>query len=154
MVINVAIAALSKKILASCTQDCPSHIDVFAQTPYYSAYPFLSELDSTTARWNPNADPNSPWTIEILTLVSILSYVSHASDHCIDFACSYPNNPSGVKRSPLVKDPEHVIVDMVYYWPMYTDIDVKMNEPIMIFSRYSGLMSIRKRPLYFSAGLS
>ena len=33
-------------------------------------------------------------------------------------------------------DPDHIITDMVYYWPMYTDIDKKMNASLMIFSRY------------------
>lgn len=47
----------------------------------------------------------------------------------------FPNNPDGSKRSPLVQDPERVIMDMVYYWPMYTDIDEKVNKSIMVFSR-------------------
>jgi len=48
---------------------------------------------------------------------------------------SYPNNPNGVRRNPLVKNNFHVIRDMVYYWPMYTDINESVAEPIMIFSR-------------------
>ena len=48
---------------------------------------------------------------------------------------SYPNNPNGVHRNPLVKNQQHVIRDMVYYWPMYTDIDLMISQPIMIFSR-------------------
>ena len=54
----------------------------------------------------------------------------------VTFALSYPNNPNGVKRNPLVKNPDHVIRDMVYYWPMYTDTSLTISEPIMIFSRY------------------
>lgn len=50
--------------------------------------------------------------------------------------CSYPNNPDGTKKAPLVKDPDHVITDMVYYWPMFTDIDKKMDDALMVFSRY------------------
>ena len=34
-----------------------------------------------------------------------------------------------------MKNPNHVIRDMVYYWPMYTDTNLVMSEPIMIFSR-------------------
>lgn len=67
MVLNLAVAALSRKMLAGCTQDCPSKVDVFVQTPYYTDYQNLREIESATARWNPAADPNSPWTIEILT---------------------------------------------------------------------------------------
>lgn len=52
---------------------------------------------------------------------------------------SYPNNPNGVKREPLTTIPGRVIMDMVYYWPMYTEIDQTMDKPIMIFSRYSGV---------------
>lgn len=51
----------------------------------------------------------------------------------------YPDNPSGVKRDPLVKDPSRVVRDMVYYWPMYTEIDTKQDQPLMVFSRYSDL---------------
>ena len=39
-------------------------------------------------------------------------------------------------RNPLVKDQNRVIRDMVYYWPMYTDTNTTISEPIMIFSRY------------------
>lgn len=68
MVLNLAVAALSRKMLSSCTKDCPEKVDVFAQTPYYAGYPGLAELQgSATARWNTDADPNSSWTIEILT---------------------------------------------------------------------------------------
>ncbi len=49
----------------------------------------------------------------------------------------YPDNPSGVKRDPLVKDPSRVVRDMVYYWPMYTEIDTKLDQPLMVFSRYA-----------------
>ena len=68
--------------------------------------------------------PPSPLFPPPITLLEIYSF------------CSYPNNPSGVKRSPLVKNPDHVIMDMVYYWPMYTDIETKVDHPIMVFSRY------------------
>ena len=47
----------------------------------------------------------------------------------------YPNNPDGAKRTPLVTDPDRIITDMVYYWPMYANIDEEMNESIMVFSR-------------------
>ncbi len=75
MVINVAVAALSKKILANCTGGCPSRVEYFAQTPYYTGYTYL--MDIPTAVWNPNADPESPWTIEILTSVNI-TQTNHA----------------------------------------------------------------------------
>ena len=52
---------------------------------------------------------------------------------------SYPNNPSGVKRNPLVMDPSRVVMDMVYYWPMYTDTEAKLDHPLMVFSRYIDL---------------
>ena len=49
--------------------------------------------------------------------------------------CRYPNNPSGEKRPALVQDSKRVIMDMVYYWPMYTDIDTRVDAEVMIFSR-------------------
>lgn len=55
------------------------------------------------------------------------------------YLTSYPNNPNGVCRSPLVKNQYHVIRDMVYYWPMYTDTNLTISEPIMIFSRWRNL---------------
>ena len=69
MVINVAVMALSKKLLAKCASmkiNCPDHVDVFAQTPYYSVYSSMMELIPNVI-WNVNADPSSPWTIEIVT---------------------------------------------------------------------------------------
>ena len=48
---------------------------------------------------------------------------------------SYPNNPTGERKDPLVKDTSRVLRDMVYYWPMYSKIDMKFSEDIMIFSR-------------------
>ena len=48
----------------------------------------------------------------------------------------YPNNPDGIKKAPLVTDPDRIISDMVYYWPIYTDVDKKMNASLMVFSRY------------------
>ena len=68
MVLNLAVSALSKKILAKCTHNCPGQVDVFAQRPYYGA--FANLLDFSTAQWNPDADPASPWTIEIHTSVN------------------------------------------------------------------------------------
>ena len=70
MVLDAAVSALSKKLLSACTQDCPTHVEFFAQRPYYPGYGGL--VDFPTAKWNPDADPDSPWTIEILTLVSFL----------------------------------------------------------------------------------
>lgn len=67
MVLNMAVAALSKRILSKCQESCPDQVQVFAQTPYYPGYPYLMALP--TARWNSTADPSSPWTIEIVTLV-------------------------------------------------------------------------------------
>lgn len=123
MMLHATIAALTEMILKNCTSNCPSTVDVLVQPPYYSNYPYLVDLVKT-AHWNTSADPLSPYTIEILT---------------------YPNNPNGVLRNPLVKDPAHVIRDMVYYWPMYTNIDSKISEPIMIFSssKHEGLAGSR-----------
>ena len=68
MVIYVTVVALTEKILKSCSVNCPDRVDVFSQVPYYSSYPDIIARIST-ARWNLSADPNSPWTIEIVTLV-------------------------------------------------------------------------------------
>lgn len=70
MVLNAAVYALSKRILSACTQDCPAYVEYFAQSPYY--FGFSNLLDFSTAKWNPHADPHSPWTIEIFALVQSL----------------------------------------------------------------------------------
>ena len=70
MVLNAAVYALSKKLLSACEQDCPAYVEYFAQRPYY--FGFSNLLDFSTAKWNPEADPHSPWTIEIFTLVMII----------------------------------------------------------------------------------
>jgi aspartate/methionine/tyrosine aminotransferase len=123
MMLHATIAALSEMILKSCTSDCPPVVDVLVQSPYYNAYPDLVGLVKT-ARWNTSADPSSSFTIEILT---------------------YPNNPNGVRRNPLVKNEQHVIRDMVYYWPMYTETSLTVSQPIMIFSssKHEGLAGTR-----------
>ncbi|XP_065896729.1 uncharacterized protein [Dysidea avara] len=112
----VAIIALSRSIINKCVNagrtDCPSAVDVFVQTPFYPGYPLLIEYISTT-NWNPQANTSSEFSMEIVTL---------------------PNNPDGEPRKPLVKDRSHVMYDMVYYWPMFTNVSVKMSEDIMIFS--------------------
>lgn len=43
------------------------------QPPYYDNYPDLVGLVKT-ARWNASADPESPYTIEILTYVLVLVF--------------------------------------------------------------------------------
>ena len=48
------------------------------------------------------------------------------------YCTRHPNNPTGELRKPLVKDSSHVIYDMVYYWPMYTNAKEKMAEVIFI----------------------
>ncbi|XP_064387369.1 uncharacterized protein LOC135335756 [Halichondria panicea] len=126
MVIHSALAVISKRILQECSSSlevCPTAVDVFAQAPYYPGYIFISSNCPNT-RWNASADPNSPFTIEILT---------------------YPDNPSGVKRNPLVMDPSRVVMDMVYYWPMYTEINAKLDHPLMVFSssKHGGLAGTR-----------
>ena len=60
----------------------------------------------------------------------------HTGSEYVNIPYSYPNNPNGVRRNPLVKNANHVIRDMVYYWPMYTDVNITVSEPIMIFSRF------------------
>ena len=57
-------------LLQSCEgSGCPSAVDVFAQAPYYFGY--ISIVGQVPgARWNASADPSSPYTIEILTLVN------------------------------------------------------------------------------------
>ena len=67
MVIYTAVVALAEKLLENCSRaDCPDHIDVFTQVPFYYKYQNLLNY-SKGARWNLNADPNSPWTVEIVT---------------------------------------------------------------------------------------
>ena len=129
--------------LQSCEgSGCPSVVDVFAQPPFYSGY--ISIVGQVPrARWNVSADPSSPYTIEILTYVSCVEHNSlippghfmpSMACNCVSVS-SYPNNPTGEKRAPLIKDPSRVVRDMVYYWPMYSNIDKKLSEDLMIFSR-------------------
>ena len=68
MVTYTAIVALAEKLLENCSRpDCQDHIDVFTQPPYYY-YGYEKSLKyAKSAQWNPKADPNSPWTIEIVT---------------------------------------------------------------------------------------
>ena len=77
----------------------------------------------STANWNPQANTSSEFTIEIVT--SVTCYVAI---HTIHLCYRHPNNPTGELRKPLVQDQSHVMYDMVYYWPMYTNTDVKMSE--------------------------
>ena len=46
-------------------------VDVFVQTPYYYGYSGIVEMVST-AKWNPEANLSSEFTIEIVTSVTIL----------------------------------------------------------------------------------
>lgn len=123
MMLHATISALSQMILDNCISNCPPVVDVLVQPPYYENYPYVVDLVKT-AQWNTTADPDSPYTIEILT---------------------YPNNPNGIRRSPLVMNQHHVIRDMVYYWPMYTDTNLTVSEPIMIFSssKHGGIAGTR-----------
>ena len=67
MVIYTAVVAMAEKLLENCSrEDCPDHIDVFTQPPYYPGYSDILR-HAQGARWNPDADPNSPWTVEIVT---------------------------------------------------------------------------------------
>ena len=57
-------------LLKNCTSNCPPVVDVLVQPPYYDNYPNIVGLVKT-ARWNTSADPDSPYTIEILTYVAM-----------------------------------------------------------------------------------
>lgn len=45
-------------------------VDVYVQTPYYFGYLGIVEMIST-AKWNPQANTSSEFTIEIVTSVAI-----------------------------------------------------------------------------------
>jgi len=95
--------------------------EVLVQAPYYNNY--KGQVENTMSfvngtmnglKFNLDADPELHTTFEINT---------------------YPNNPDGRKRAPLVSDPSRVIYDCVYNWPQYTAIDEDPLEgDIMIFS--------------------
>ena len=117
----VIILLLLQKCVNAGRSDCPSAVDVFVQTPFYPGYPSLIEYIST-ANWNPQANTSSEFTMEIVTLVTLQTYSNFYALY------RHPNNPDGEPRKPLVKDSSHVIYDMVYYWPMFTNVSVKMSE--------------------------
>ncbi len=76
MVTYSAVIAIAEKLLENCSRpDCPDHIDVFTQPPYYDVYAY-SFQHVKIANWNPQADPTSDYTVEIVT------YVYQAFNHC------------------------------------------------------------------------
>ncbi|XP_062501202.1 uncharacterized protein LOC134178353 [Corticium candelabrum] len=117
-------AALSAISMSICEEHNVEKADVFAQAPYYSHFVWLANNSLQTARWNPNADPQAPTTIEIVT---------------------WPNNPDGRKLQPLQPDPKRRVYDLSFYWQTYTDIETMLNEEIMVFSgsKHSGLSASR-----------
>jgi len=108
-------------------------VDVFVQIPYYFGYVAIVDMVST-ASWNPQANISSEFTIEIVTLV--ICYICMYSTMRVVYMYRHPNNPNGELRKPLVQDHDHVIYDMVYYWPMYTKANTKMSEVCIVFMLY------------------
>eukprot|EP00753_Platysulcus_tardus_P003021 PLAT12181.1.p1 GENE.PLAT12181.1~~PLAT12181.1.p1 ORF type:complete len:495 (-),score=186.88 PLAT12181.1:112-1566(-) len=108
-------------------------IEVLVQVPHYMHYPW--QVNTTVLLgedgraqlplwWNSSADPHAPNVIEIVT---------------------YPNNPDGSRRKPLVQDSSRVIYDCIYYWPQFMNsLGNNTMEPlahdVMIFSasKHSG----------------
>uniref|UniRef100_M1CXU9 Alliin lyase n=1 Tax=Solanum tuberosum TaxID=4113 RepID=M1CXU9_SOLTU len=92
-------------------------ISVVSATPFYSAYPEVTNfVRSGLHKWAGDAitfQKNGPY---------------------IEFITS-PNNPDGVIREPVVNgDQGKLIYDLAYYWPQYTAITSPANHDVMLFT--------------------
>jgi len=87
-------------------------LSVFSQTPYYS-YSEIIELNARYGNWNYSYDQNASQVFEIVTT---------------------PNNPDGEIRSAYYLDAAFQLLDLVYYWPSFTNISQMYDADIMIFS--------------------
>ncbi|KAK4429798.1 Tryptophan aminotransferase-related protein 2 [Sesamum alatum] len=95
----------------------PNPISVVSAMPYYSSYPEMTDfLRSGLFKWSGDArcfDKEGPY-IEMVT---------------------YPNNPDGVIREPVVNRADGMLVhDLAYYWPQYTAITSPADHDIILFT--------------------
>ena len=89
----------------------------FSEAPHYGNY-----VQQTQNTYSPSPYPS------FLTFESDANISDNNNTYEI---LTYPNNPDGSKRNPISKN---VIYDCIYYWPHFTEIDVKLEHDIMIFS--------------------
>ncbi|KAL2253634.1 L-tryptophan--pyruvate aminotransferase 1 [Sesamum indicum] len=95
----------------------PNPISVVSAAPYYSSYPEMTDfLRSGLFKWSGDArcfNKEGPY-IEMVT---------------------YPNNPDGVIREPVVNRANGMLVhDLAYYWPQYTAITSPADHDIILFT--------------------
>ena len=114
-VMNAILYAVASQASSSSASSPPS---ILVQAPFYTNYKnqVLSTYSNPNKHliWDPSADPLSNSTFEINT---------------------YPNNPTGQKRAPLVNHPSRVIYDCIYNWPQFTELDTTpLAGEIMTFS--------------------
>ncbi|KAL0364191.1 UNVERIFIED_CONTAM: Tryptophan aminotransferase-related protein 2 [Sesamum angustifolium] len=95
----------------------PNPISVVSAAPYYSSYPETTDfLQSGLFKWSGDArcfNKEGPY-IEMVT---------------------YPNNPDGVIREPVVNRADGKLIhDLAYYWPQYTAITSPADHDIILFT--------------------
>ncbi|KAL0336113.1 UNVERIFIED_CONTAM: Tryptophan aminotransferase-related protein 2 [Sesamum radiatum] len=95
----------------------PNPISVVSAAPYYSSYPETTDfLRSGLFKWSGDArcfNKEGPY-IEMVT---------------------YPNNPDGVIREPVVNRADGKLIhDLAYYWPQYTAITSPADHDIILFT--------------------
>ncbi|KAH0756661.1 hypothetical protein KY290_026931 [Solanum tuberosum] len=92
-------------------------ISVLSATPFYSAYPEVTDFVRSGLH---------KWAGDARTFEKSRAY--------IEFITS-PNNPDGVIREPVANgDQEKLIYDLAYYWPQYTTITIPANHDVILFT--------------------
>ncbi|GMH85677.1 hypothetical protein TL16_g10307 [Triparma laevis f. inornata] len=118
IVLGVGATGVMNSLLYALAASSPSNITltITAQAPHYGNYV-----------------PQTQNTYAYSTHPSILNFetdVENIDKHTYEIL-TYPNNPDGVKRTPIASK---VIYDCIYYWPQFTEVDKKLEYDVMIFS--------------------
>ncbi|XVF53688.1 hypothetical protein PTKIN_Ptkin05aG0118800 [Pterospermum kingtungense] len=92
-------------------------ISVVAATPYYSAYPLITDcLKSGLYKWAGDAR----------SFTKVGPYIELVTS---------PNNPDGFVRHAVVNGSEGVYIhDLAYYWPQYTPMSSPASHDLMLFT--------------------
>lgn len=89
---------------------------VFSQKPFYYLLPEFAALNPGLSSWNASTEqPQFP-----------------LDDHPVEILVS-PQNPTGRVGHAPIYDAGHV-VDGVFYWPSYTDVDGRLDAETIMFS--------------------
>eukprot|EP00948_MAST-09A_sp_MAST-9A-sp1_P003615 g3615.t1 len=103
-------------------------LNVFAQAPYYPHY--LYQVATT-----PNLQWQSP-TTSFSKFTATHDRLSGQVNANFAEIVTYPNNPDGVLRKPLLTESSSLIYDCVYWWPQFNQHarNGQLDKEIMIFS--------------------